>query len=624
MMLILHAFQVALAADVSTYGRVGAVELPASGVVRIALPPDLVAGEVENLDRGLLVTDGTGREVPYAVLRSSAGGPTESVELDFRPVDGAAWESDAAEAPVDALVLDVLDLEGLGPFRASVSWWTGSGWEAGESSLLYDVGDEESRTIEVPHVRGPFRLALTGFDARRPRLVDVTATRNAPDHVPPNVEAVPMPTPVITEDGRARYTLRLGGVRTVRGLRFELPPEVDVLDREVTIRSLASDPYDYGSSGSGRIRRLKVGAANVDRMEVRLDGVVGDTLVVEIPLDRGAPLPLDEVDVISEGAWLVVRDAGPAPHAVYGAATLPDSAYDLAVALPELLRDAPPVVEVGSAGPNPAFVPVPTREEVDLPGPDLGLARFRYERDLQGAGWVRVALDRDVLARTRTDLGDVRVVDAAGRQIPFLLWNTGDEEPWEAGAFERTEEGSATLIRVPLDGDAPVSSVRLETSRAVFERPVTVLRDAGRTTIALRRVVWSGPERGGTLAVAIGERLGGALLVRIENDDDAPIPIDAVRVYSPRWELRARVPEGAARLVYGNPAAERPEYDLRLLEDEVRGMVVTDGTLGEERSLEPPTASAVDRGATVAGVALLAVGLLGMVARVLKGVPASS
>lgn len=626
MMSILLVLSVAAhAADVATYGLVAPVDLPAAGTVRLALPADLVAGDAATLERGLLLADASGRGVPYAVLRSSAGGGTETEGLGFRPVDGTTWETDAAEAPVDALTLDVYDLAAAGPFQATVAWRDGGEWRTADRALLYAVDGAEDRTVEVPHVTGPFRVTLTGYDANRPRLLDLVAIRNAPDHVPPIEEAVPVPTPVVTEAGYARYTLRLGGVRTVRGLRFSLPESVDVLDREVLVRIPGPDLHqNLDTVASGRIRRLKVGRASVDRLELPLEGFMTDTLVVEIPLERGAPLPLDGIDVISEGVYLVARDAGPGPHRVYGAATVADDAYDLAVAVPELLRPLPPVVAVGEPAPNPAFVPVPTREEVDGAGPDLTLARFAFERPIVGSGWVRVPLGRDVLARTRADVGDVRVVDAEGRQLPFLLWDTGEEEAWAVGEVERKEEAGSTLLRIPLDGTAPVATVQLETSRAVFERPVTVLRDAGRTTVAIRHVIWNGPEKGGTLAIALDERVGDTLLVRIDNGDDAPIPIDAVRVTSPVRELRVRVPEGGARLVYGAPGAGAPSYDLALLRDEVRRMPVADATLGEERALAPPTPGIVDRGATLVGVGLLAIGLLGMVARVVRGVPEPS
>jgi hypothetical protein len=158
----------------------------------------------------------------------------------------------------------------------------------------------------------------------------------------------------------------------------------------------------------------------------------------------------------------------------------------------------------------------------------------------------------------------------------------------------------------------------------VFERTVTVLRDAGRTTESLRQVTWSGRERGDTLAIGVGEEVGDTLLLRIDNGDNPPLPIESIRVTSPRVEVRARIPDGGARLVYGAPGEQAPDYDLSLLQDEVSRMPVADATLGPEASLAPPEIGLVDRALTLFGVAVLALGLLGMLVQVLRGVPAAS
>lgn len=608
----------ALAADPSTYALRAAAELPPAGVARIALPPELVRGDAERLGTSLLLADATGRAVPYGVLISSRSGPAETVDVAFRPEDASVWEIDASEAPVDALVLDVIDLESVGPVAARVAWDGGSA-----EALLWDVGEDENRTVEIPHVAGPFTVTLGGWSTTRSRLGNVAAYRNAPDHVPPNVERLALPEPVLTETGSARYVLHLGGVRSLRSLRFALADGTDVFDRDVSVRVPTTDPY-VNSYGNGRVRRLKIGSASVDRMEVPIPGMVGDTLVIEVPLERGATPPLTAVDVVSEGAWVVARDAGPGPHVLYGGASVTDSLYDVAIALPELLREPSPLLALAAVEPNPGFVPAATREGIDGAGPDLGLARFAYERPVEGSGWVRLRLGRDVLARTRPDVADVRVVDAEGRQLPFLAFDADEEEPWPVGDFERREEGGSTLLRVPLDGGAPVASIQLTTSRGVFERTVTVLRDAGRFTVPIRQVIWNGPERGSTLAIELGERVGDSLLVRIDNGDDGPLPIERVAVGSPVWELRFRVPEGGARLVYGAPGASAPDYDLSLLRAEIATMPVTDATLGAERALTPPSASVVDKAATLAGVGMLAIGLLGMVLRTLRGVPAKA
>jgi len=611
-------FQAAMAAEPSTYALATPVTLPASGPVRVGLGADLIGGAPESLGGGLLLTDGAGVAVPYAILTSTNDAGTSSEDLSFAPTGPDTWESDATDAPLDSLVLDIYDLSSLVAVYATVSWPSGSGWESAPRALLYQVEQQESRTIALPHVKGPFRVALAPVDFGTPRLSNLTAVRNAPDHVPPIVEEVPVEEPVLTEEGRARYVLRLPGTRAARALRFELPASADVFEREVFVRVPGAPEY---SGTSGIIRRIRVGSATVDKVEVPLQDIVGDTLIVEVALNRGEPLPIDAIDVVSEGVYVIARDVGAGPHTLYAGATEESSSYDLAIALPELLREPTPFVEVESAAANPGFVPLPTREGVDGPGAELSIARYAFERDVTATpGWARILLDRDILARARPDVADVRLVDAEGRQIPFFLWNTGDEDSWDAAPLARTEDGRTTELRVPLDGTAAVGSVQIETSASVFTRSVTILRDTGRATVALRHVNWDGGARGGTLVVALNERIGDTLLIRIDNGDNAPLPVEAVRVGYPRWELRARIPEGGARLVYGSPGASEPSYDLALLRDQIRQMPVAPATLGPERPLAAPAPSASDSVLTLMGVGLLAVGLLGMVVRVVRGV----
>jgi hypothetical protein len=271
--------------------------------------------------------------------------------------------------------------------------------------------------------------------------------------------------------------------------------------------------------------------------------------------------------------------------------------------------------------PNPAWVPAPTEAQVDGVAAALNLARWRFARAIEGpAGWARVALDRAVLAHARGDLGDLRVVDAEGHQVPALVYALGGEEPWETTPFTREEHGSRSELRVELGvDDAPIATVRLRTGRDLFSREVSVLRDRGTVTETLRRVRWQGTEQGSELAIAVDAVVGRTLLIQIENGDNPPLPVEAVEVGSPRWELRAKLPGPGARLVYGSPRETYPSYDLMLLRDEVRRMPTAVATLGPETALGGVQASTFDRVVVAAAIAVLALGLLGLLIRVLRG-----
>ena len=52
---------------------------------------------------------------------------------------------------------------------------------------------------------------------------------------------------------------------------------------------------------------------------------------------------------------------------------------------------------------------------------------------------------------------------------------------------------------------------------------------------------------GSTLAIDVGEPLQGALLIRIRNGEDTPLPVTSVRAFAAGRTLRVRVPEGGGQ-----------------------------------------------------------------------------
>lgn len=623
----------AAAAEPAAYPLRAELVLPSEGPVRIELPPGAVGTEPERLDTSLALFNAAGQEVPYAVVPTGAPDP-ERVTLYTRPLGDGSWFVAAAERPIDRLSFDWDDLGRWGP--VSVEVWTQSGdreVKVVEPTLLWSYGVEgeqfERLSVPVPHTAGPFRVQARRLGRRMPDLDWVHGEVDPPDVVPDVTEVLPAPAPVLVEDGRARWVVPLGGPRVVTGLTVEAAG--DLYTRRVWV-GRASEQGGGSSEMVGVIRRVQIGEANVDIDAVAVNHLVTDTLVVEVETDRGRVLPIRSFTVRSPGAHLVVRDAGPGPHTLYVGGRDRDSAFDLAVGAFELLRMEPPRVAVGALVPNADYLPLPTREGVDAAGTELNLTRFAWERPVNGGpGWVVLPLDRTVLAHARDDLEDLRVVDREGHQVPFVLRWTGAEVPWDSPdtrpdgslPFERTEDGSASLIRVKLGAElAPVATVTLQTDADTFERSVVVLRDRGRVTEPLRHVSWSGSVQGGTVSVSVGAVLGEELLLRIENGDNPPLPIRAVSVTSPGWELRFRAPEGGARLLYGAPNQGAPSYDLAAFDGEVTHILPAAATLGPEARMGGPALGFFDQALVYAALGALTLGLLGLTVRVIAAVPA--
>lgn len=614
----------ALAAEVASYPLVAPVTLPASGPARIALSGDAVGADPDLVLAGLLLLDRAGNDLPYAVVPSGDPEP-ETESLFARPAGRFVWEIEEARRPIDRLALDFDDLESNGPFRASLEVWNEGGWRPiGTPEVLYRVeglgqGPVEDHTLEAGHLPGPFRLTVERLGRGVPDLDFARGEVLPPTLVPPLVEHLPAPEPSLTEEGMARYVFPLPGPRKVESVRFSL--QGDVFNREVRFGTI--DAQGQPSLGSPHfVERIVIADAHVDLVEVGELDIRGDTLVIDVATDRGRVLPLTAIDISSPSVDVLVRDVGAGPHRLLLGSREEARTYDLGVGAYELLRLEPPRILAGPPEPNPEYVARPTREGVDGPGGEINLARFKWARAVDGAGWVKVVLDRAALAHAKVDLSDVRVVDAAGHQVPFLFRRSRVDEPLPVGAFTREERGAQSLFRVPLgEADAPVETVTVEAGADVFRRDVYVDRDRGRMTETLRHVEWSGEETGQRLVLTIGDRVGPELLLRVENGDNPPLPVTAITATSPAWELAFRVPEGGARIVYGSARTERAWYDLSMLEEEVRRIPLATATLGPEEPLAGPTLDGFDKVVVLAAVGALTLGLVAMTIRVLRAVP---
>jgi hypothetical protein len=598
---------IALAEPVDAPLRAAVPPLP-PGPARLALPGELVGGDPASLARTLRVQDAEGRDVPFTVALSTEP-LVEPEHLEWRPVEMAAWVVEAAERPVGALRLDVSDLADHGPVEVRI--------DDGPPTLLYEVSDEgvqfTRNVVELPRSRGPWTVRMRAARGS-PLLTGATGLASPDQLVQPNLVRVQSPVGALDEGGFVRYGLDLGGMRRVVGVAVEASDET--FSRTVTL-SVPTEG-EPSSFATGAIRRMKLAGAAVEHLSVGGVDQETDRLILDIPLDSGRPLAVTALTVLTVGAEVVLPPAAQ-PLTVYAGGEPHDESGDAAIARPELMRTATARVELAGVEANPAYVPAATREGIDAPGAAINLAKWGFARAVLGEGWVRIPLDRAVLAHAAVGLADLRLVDADGRQVPYVLRRSGGEADWEDLRFSREEKGAVSHIRVELgDEAAPVATLRLSTGRDLFTRDVSVLRDRGTVTETLRRVSWAAADQGGTVALRIDEVVGKTLLIRIDNGDNPPLPVTAVAVTSPLWELRAKVPPGT-RLVYGARGQSSPWYDLSLLQDELRRDPLADAALGPVQVLGGVQTSAGERMVVWGAIGLLALGLVAMTFRVLRG-----
>lgn len=222
---------------------------------------------------------------------------------------------------------------------------------------------------------------------------------------------------------------------------------------------------------------------------------------------------------------------------------------------------------------------LPARAEEALPqqpAAEIDPAPFAFTQPLTvppaPAGVARLSLGPEVLAAARADLADVRVVDAASRQWPYVLrTEVGRAELGLRVELSRGERGrSRYLLALPV-APAAVDAVALTVDRAYFDRPFRLLgelADPGEsTTLATGRLTRkAGAE---PITVAFPRARVRSLALVVDDGDEAPLPLSVARASLPLAELRLLAPPGAYTLLVGDPEAGPPRYEIVRLRDRI-------------------------------------------------------
>lgn len=262
--------------------------------------------------------------------------------------------------------------------------------------------------------------------------------------------------------------------------------------------------------------------------------------------------------------------------------------------------------------------------EAGRAGASLDVEQFRYAREIVQVEPGLVALTLDAAALAHSSLSDLRVVDAEGRQIPYLRERSPDpvilelREPWLSEDDSEPREGRP-VSRHSLDlpySTLPLSRLVVDTPADVFERTVHVEGERsrrGNPRWSTAPAVWRDPRPGTPappLEVELPLRPGETVYLVVDEGDNSRLPISRPRLHLDTWTLRFFHPGGKLKLLYGRKGLGEPRYDLSLIAAQLDPTQAREVTLGPEPSQSPANDPArVPRGlfwgALVAAVAVL-------------------
>jgi hypothetical protein len=572
----------------------------------------------------LRLFDASGREVAYLLVPNPPVEPVWRAAVAILPVAAVETEKERTsgfEADLGGLLMiDRFRIDGLSrPYLKRIRI-EGSGdrarWTllAGEGTV-FDLPDARLRQTELSFAAGSYRYIRVTWDD----------TRSAPVAQPPSVAArevstaaarEPLTAPVAferrpSEPGRSRFRVRLpGGRMPVVALNLDIAGAHVMRDVEVYEARLAGAEAVPALIGRGTLKRVEQGSLAAAALRVPIEAPIEPEL--DLVVHDGDNPPLDVRAITAELAglpWIYFEAPESALVARYGNPSLPAPKYDLEAARATVHIEN---VAEGSWGEPRARTetenaigsapPLPT---VGAPV-DAGMFRFIREIPAGDAGLISVHLDEAALAHSSgasSRFGDVRVIDADGRQIPYLVERSSEplsialslerlSSPPRALASLRASE---TVYRMHWPYERlPSPRLVLTTGARIFRRPIRVVVE--READARRRDPWIQTIGTATWVHADQDTQAPALvmslpsvdakdvLMIVEEGDNSPLPITGARLLLPSYRMRLFRERGALlRLAYGRTDLAPPSYDLALLAPRVFGVSAADVAPAPER-----------------------------------------
>lgn len=258
--------------------------------------------------------------------------------------------------------------------------------------------------------------------------------------------------------------------------------------------------------------------------------------------------------------------------------------------------------------------------------------QYRVSRRLPEAppGLTVLLLDAHALARSNER--DLRIADANGRQVPYLLERRAEPLALDLPIPPRRDERTSSVYRFELPYDnLPLHGFVLTTSARVFDRNVTVRR-AGRNHRRrsgehLASAQWRSAEPdlpAPVLRLELPQRGPRTIEVVIDEGDNAPLPLASAQLLLPPLALRFDHPGTELFLLYGNGRAAAPRYDLALLAPRLFAEPARELTLGAAPGGREPDEDNQGRKLFWIGIVVASVVLIATLLRLLLVRPETS
>ena len=579
------------------------------GMVRLELPPAVL--DASRADLGdLRIRPRGGRECPYLfdvpvrradILREagdfqvSLADRTTFIEVSVKPAD----RIQAVDLVSPALeFLKSVRIEGLGSTRD---------WQVlVPSAVIFRQLESQSR-MRIPLPSGAWERLRFLVDDERSKPIPFTGVRTVTG--PEKLAVTELPVTMVSREelpGETRLTLDLGAQNLdLAEVCFEIPEALFSRPCRVGFSMPAADGGSrIEELGSGVLYRVADGDLSSEELAVPIHRRVPSRyVIVSIRNSDSPPLGIARAKVTYRPTILVFS----APQAgswqlITGAVSERAPEYDLGALREAMANAGGERIVPGPLGKLTNYEAEPSLPGVEASGAAIDLSNWSRRRSVMFAssGVIQIELDARVLAACRGDLGDIRLVQD-GRQIPYVVRPGKVRREIKPVAFVmKNETNRPTFSRwettMPIEGLPAVNLGARSTGRLFARRFLASAeredRFGNHWIEELGRADWTktGDQDSPLVLNFHGSRLPKTFFIEADHGDNPPIPVDDVVIRFDAPSIAAKLAsEEPLYLCYGNLEATSPQYDLRLVWDELMASAQQSTALGDEEFLRPET-----------------------------------
>jgi hypothetical protein len=589
--------------------REAPISAAAPGPVRLLLPPEVIESCQPDLS-DLRVFDATGREVAFLVDSLRLDEALEVTESFAGEVRGLRREETAPErGPAITHETYVLAVPPREPstgtwelvfaserprFVRDVSVYQGGEGDgellvANEPVFQLDAATRRLRLPLPPLGEGVLRVEISG---REGFYLEPSLRFESGRRIEKAEQSAVMLAEIAREKGDGRTVVLLARPSGLVPAWIRVETRTGTLRRPIAVYDQQQGNADR-RIGNGTLYRLAGGQGG--NLLVHLRPARGESLRVEIE-DRDSP-PLEGLAfhaVIRQPALVFELPADAAGGATgtlrFGGGRVRRAHYDLDAFTPRSrqtgeqaeiaasLADGSwlPLATLGAVRANPAFDRSPALSFAMQAGAELDARTFSHRRSLEitpsPEGLSRLALAPEDAALLRPDLADLRIVDDDARQWPYLTSARDRSAAVPLKLVAGTPEKRRSTWRLELPA-APlrVERVLLKMTVAFFDRPfeLSAEDEHGRQRVVAQGRLVKQALRPGPVEIALGGEPLHAMVLRVDDGDDAPLALVEASADVLLPELFVVAPEGRYEMLLGNPDVPAPRYELERVRDVV-------------------------------------------------------